>query len=214
MRHGTKSGEESPHSKDIWNMACVFLLLALVGCSSDGRMPVSGAVTLDGKPLESGAITFQPVAASAGHNAGEKIENGQFRLSAAHGLERRQVLGDDPDVQAHGPQRRDAHAQRSRASPGSLQWGGPTRVEAPAGVLHNVRQQPETGRVVVHLTNYLPRPVDHVVVALEGNYKNVCLLTPDEPYEPPHLIRRTDTATEIELPRLQIYSVLALTPDR
>ena len=66
-------------------VACALLLLALVGCSSDGRMAVSGTVTLDGKPLESGAITFLPAPGSEGHSAGGQITNGEFRLPADHG---------------------------------------------------------------------------------------------------------------------------------
>ena len=62
------------------------LLLAIVGCSSDGRLTVSGTVTLDGKPLESGTISFQPAPGEAGHSAGGRIENGEFRLPAEHGM--------------------------------------------------------------------------------------------------------------------------------
>jgi hypothetical protein len=67
--------------------AFAFLLLALVGCSRDGRLAANGTITLDGKPLESGAITFQPAAGGSGHSAGGQIENGQFHLAAEHGLE-------------------------------------------------------------------------------------------------------------------------------
>ena len=61
-------------------------LLSLVGCSFDGRMAASGTVTLDGKPLESGLITFLPAPGSDGHSAGGQITNGEFHLPADHGL--------------------------------------------------------------------------------------------------------------------------------
>ena len=67
-------------------MAFAMLLLALVGCSSDGRMAANGTVTLDGKPLESGMISFQPAPGSVGHSAGGQIKDGEFRLPADHGL--------------------------------------------------------------------------------------------------------------------------------
>jgi hypothetical protein len=66
--------------------AFALLLLALVGCSRDGRLSASGTVTLDGKPLESGVISFRPAAGGAGHSAGGQIEKGGFHLAAAHGL--------------------------------------------------------------------------------------------------------------------------------
>ncbi len=67
-------------------VACVLLLLPFVGCSSDGRMAASGTVTLDGKPLETGTITFQPAPGSEGHSGGGLIQGGTFHLPADHGL--------------------------------------------------------------------------------------------------------------------------------
>jgi hypothetical protein len=67
-------------------VALILLLLTLTGCSSNDRMPVQGAITLDGKPLENGAISFRPAPGSMGHSAGGKIVNGEFRLPANHGL--------------------------------------------------------------------------------------------------------------------------------
>jgi len=43
-------------------------------------------VTLDGKPLASGSITFQPTAGTSGPSAGGAITNGQFELPAASGV--------------------------------------------------------------------------------------------------------------------------------
>ena len=63
----------------------VFLLL-LVGCSSDSRIAASGTVTLDGKPLESGAVSFRPAPGNTSNSSGGQIERGQFHLTANHGL--------------------------------------------------------------------------------------------------------------------------------
>jgi hypothetical protein len=65
---------------------CLLLLLALVGCSTNDRTAASGTVTLDDKPLESGAISFQPTRGSEGPSAGGRIINGQYQLAAKHGL--------------------------------------------------------------------------------------------------------------------------------
>ena len=86
MLDDTKSGDESPHSKTLRNAAFALLFLVLAGCSRDGRMAASGTVTLDGKPLENGGITFQPAPGSDGHSAGGQIANGRFQLAANHGL--------------------------------------------------------------------------------------------------------------------------------
>ena len=86
MLQDTKSGDRSPHSKVLRNITFALLLFALVGCSRDGRLAASGTVTLDGKPLESGAITFKPAPGSEGHSAGESLENGQFQLAGTWGF--------------------------------------------------------------------------------------------------------------------------------
>jgi hypothetical protein len=67
-------------------IALILLLLALTGCSSDDRMEAHGTVTLDGMPLESGAISFRPAPGSMGHSAGGQIAGGKFSIPADHGL--------------------------------------------------------------------------------------------------------------------------------
>lgn len=68
------------------------LLLAsgLAGCSDEntlGRQAVKGRVTLDGQPLESGSIRFEPQkAAGIQVSAGAVINNGQFVIEANQGL--------------------------------------------------------------------------------------------------------------------------------
>ena len=60
--------------------------MALLGCgSSDGRVGVAGAVTLDGKPLDNGVITFL----SRGErpsSGGAAILAGKYEIPAEHGL--------------------------------------------------------------------------------------------------------------------------------
>lgn len=60
-------------------------LLVCSGCGKSGidREAVSGAVTLDGKPLASGSILFTPE--GVGPTVGGEIENGQYNLSRAIG---------------------------------------------------------------------------------------------------------------------------------
>src|SRR3954451_39588 len=62
--------------------------LALAGCGGAGdqfaREPVSGAVTLDGKPLPAGMVTFTPVGGPEPVVSGV-IKDGSFELSRADG---------------------------------------------------------------------------------------------------------------------------------
>jgi hypothetical protein len=64
----------------------VMLLLAgLAGCGEDsGRVTVTGTVLIDGKPLETGIITFGGPSGAAG--AGQ-IQAGQFSLNEGANLE-------------------------------------------------------------------------------------------------------------------------------
>ena len=61
-------------------------LFTAAGCSSDSRIAVTGAVTLDGKPLESAAISFRPAPGNTSNSSGGQIERGEFHLAANHGL--------------------------------------------------------------------------------------------------------------------------------
>ncbi len=58
----------------------VLLLVVQPGCrGSDGMSGVSGTVTLDGKPLESGAISFIPVDGQS-TTAGGEIKQGHYSV--------------------------------------------------------------------------------------------------------------------------------------
>lgn len=59
----------------------VFVLLVLPGCGG-GPAVVRGTVTVDGTPLSSGSLTFEP-ADGVGPSVGTEITDGQFELPAA-----------------------------------------------------------------------------------------------------------------------------------
>jgi hypothetical protein len=86
----------------------------------------------------------------------------------------------------------------------------PVRIEAPSGVLYNITHQTAQRRLIVHLTNYLPRPAGPVVVAVEGRYKQAALLTPDTPRDLPHTVRVAENHTKIVIPRVKTYTVVVL----
>ncbi len=60
----------------------------VVGCvqSVDGRYPVSGTVKFDGKPMDYGQISFQPVEQNGTSSAAAQIANGKFDIPAKKGL--------------------------------------------------------------------------------------------------------------------------------
>jgi hypothetical protein len=68
-------------------MAMVAVALTAAGCGSGDGIPrhtVSGKVTLDGKPLEDGQITFTPELAG-NPAAGATIKAGAYRLGRSEG---------------------------------------------------------------------------------------------------------------------------------
>lgn len=58
------------------------------GGSDDGlpRQAVSGTVTLDWQPLESGTISFQPTSPGQATEAGANIKNGKYSIARHQGL--------------------------------------------------------------------------------------------------------------------------------
>jgi len=63
-------------------------LIALAGCArGTGRMPVSGAVTFQGKPLETGQIQFILASNPPVPGGGAMIRDGRYEMPPAHGLE-------------------------------------------------------------------------------------------------------------------------------
>jgi hypothetical protein len=59
----------------------------LAGCGGQGplRLPLQGAVTLDGQPLPDGTISFLPVSTENGVAAGGAIAAGRYLISAGGG---------------------------------------------------------------------------------------------------------------------------------
>jgi hypothetical protein len=81
-------------------------------------------------------------------------------------------------------------------------------VVAPNGVLYNFVEQPKAGRVIVHLLNYTLHPVQSVQVTAHGDFGRVRLLTPDSIREPVRVISSSSTTTAVQVPSLEIYSIL------
>jgi hypothetical protein len=69
----------------LWRILAV-LAVTFVGCQPAnplGRLAVSGNVTLDGQPIDSGTIEFAP---ESGVGSGAKILNGAYSIETAKGL--------------------------------------------------------------------------------------------------------------------------------
>jgi hypothetical protein len=69
--------------------AVSFLLLVPTGCGSSDSLPreaVSGSVSLDRKPLETGMITFLPADASVPTQGGSPIVGGRYEIPRDQGL--------------------------------------------------------------------------------------------------------------------------------
>lgn len=72
---------------------CLVFVAGLTGCSRGPAMTtVEGVVTLDGKPIEKGAIIFEP-ANGAGRSAGATIENGNYTAEMPPGEKRVRITG-------------------------------------------------------------------------------------------------------------------------
>ena len=70
-----------------WGNALAAILL-LAGCAgSDGRRPVSGAVTCDGKPVVYGTITFDPDTSKGadGPQGSAEIRDGRYKSAPEWG---------------------------------------------------------------------------------------------------------------------------------
>jgi hypothetical protein len=69
-------------------LRAAILVGAVAGCGGDGdgiaHEPVSGTVTLDGKPLEKGTITFTPTEGGE-FGAGGVIADGRYKIGRADG---------------------------------------------------------------------------------------------------------------------------------
>ena len=70
-------------------LALIAVLACAVGCSgkTDGwnRSAVQGGITLDGKPLQTGTITFFPIGGTKGPAAGGEIVAGEYSIPVEQG---------------------------------------------------------------------------------------------------------------------------------
>ena len=65
----------------------VLFLLPMFGCSpDDGRLAVEGTVTLDGRPLDLGSISFRPMEGAAESISVATVRDGAFQIPASRGL--------------------------------------------------------------------------------------------------------------------------------
>jgi hypothetical protein len=71
------------------------LLTSAAGCAGDGPARVSGAVTVDGKPLPEGEIVFEAVDGSKTPAAGP-IKDGKYEVSVLPGAKRVRVNASRP----------------------------------------------------------------------------------------------------------------------
>lgn len=72
-------------------LLCVTLLLlgllSLPGCGSNSRNALHGSVTLDGKPVKTGTISFLPAAGTSGNSSGGEIKDGKYTIPTKVGLQ-------------------------------------------------------------------------------------------------------------------------------
>ncbi|MDR0704425.1 MAG: carboxypeptidase-like regulatory domain-containing protein [Planctomycetaceae bacterium] len=67
----------------------ILILLFLAGCTNNpqGRLPITGEVTLNGQPLENGSISFDPIGSQTERlQSGGQIVNGKYEIAAPQGL--------------------------------------------------------------------------------------------------------------------------------
>ena len=68
-----------------WGGGLLVALGTLTGCDSGAMVKVTGVVTLDGKPIEKGAITFVPADGKA-PTTGGPIKAGRYTVQVPRGL--------------------------------------------------------------------------------------------------------------------------------
>lgn len=69
-----------------WSATVAVVMGGLTGCGDSSRASVSGRVTLDGQPLEQGAINFFPTGENQGPSAGASITGGRYTITADKGV--------------------------------------------------------------------------------------------------------------------------------
>lgn len=85
-------------SSNRWRLACGMLVCAgvtAVGCGRPAGVVSTGTVTLDGKPVATGSIVFQPVEPGVAPE-GAMIEGGAFRVVGKAGKRRVEISASGP----------------------------------------------------------------------------------------------------------------------
>jgi hypothetical protein len=122
----------------------VGVLFAAAGCSGGAKFaPVSGVVTLDGKPYGNAVVSFQPIGDKGNPNPGKGSsaytdENGRFVLVGADGedgavvgkhLVRIMTRGNDVVGQPEVGSPDDAPVGRGKVDPIPPEWNALSKVE-------------------------------------------------------------------------------------
>jgi hypothetical protein len=63
----------------------ILSVVFLPACARDDRVAVSGKVTLDGQPVETGSISFVPIEGTQSPTAGAEIIDGEYEIPQAGG---------------------------------------------------------------------------------------------------------------------------------
>jgi hypothetical protein len=74
------------YTESVVRTSLVLVVLSIGGCGGGGgRQAIEGSVTLDGKPMEKGQITFVPQGDTKGPTAGAEVVGGKFAIAAVGG---------------------------------------------------------------------------------------------------------------------------------
>jgi hypothetical protein len=138
---------------------------ALIGSSGCGdgrptRVPVSGHVLIDGKPLKCGTVRFIPSGHRAAHGALD--ENGRFTLSC-YAENDGAVIGEHK-IEVAGFE---------MVKPTRMRWQAPKKYQdqARSGLTQEITGP--TDDIVINLTWDGGKPFDEVYYALEADYKKL-----------------------------------------
>jgi hypothetical protein len=108
----------------VFGLALVLVLVLALGCG-DGKkfVPVSGKVTLNGRPLPGATVSFQPLApagsvnAPAPGSAGKTDANGEYTLKVSTGQNGAWVGKHRVEITLLSPQIGEGDERRSRRGP-------------------------------------------------------------------------------------------------